>query len=142
MIKKLPWNFSRLEPLNTLWFNCFRLKKTCVLNIRFGILFCSALFFIAILISSSNISPRIITKRKSHGRRYETTLYLRLNTCRKFPQKRENQTSTSLRASSLFRESPEKSRESNTRKETRVRGAGWEARSLATRFARHKWRAF
>ena len=40
--------------------------------------YCSAVFFIVILISVSNISPRIITKRKDHGRRYKTTLYLRL----------------------------------------------------------------
>ena len=33
-------------------------------------------------------------KRKNHGRRNETTLYFRLKTCRKFPQKREHQTST------------------------------------------------
>ena len=53
------------------------------------------------------------------------------------PQKREHQTSTSLRASSLFGGSREKSRDSSTRKETLVRGAGWEARSLATSFARN-----
>ena len=97
----------------------------------FGLLYRSAVFFIVILISVSNISPRIIMKRKSHGRRNETTLYLRQKRYWKFPQKREHQTSTSLRASSLFWGSREKSRESSTRKETRVRGAGWEARSLA-----------
>ena len=113
--------------------NRFRRKNfTCMYcQIRFGILYCSAVFLIVILISVSNISSRIIMKRKSHGRRNETTLYLRLKTCRKFPQKREHQTSTSLRGSFLFRGSREKSRESSTRKETRERGAGWEARSLA-----------
>ena len=121
--------------LKILWFNCFRLKKhTCMYcQIRFGILYCSAVFFIVILISVSNISPRIIMKRKSHGRRYETTLYLRQKRCWKFPQKREHQTSTSLRASSLFWGSREKSRDSSTRKETRVRGEGREARSLSSR---------
>ena len=50
----------------------------------------------------------------------------------------------SLRASSPFGGSREKSRESSTRIETRVRGAGKEnplACSLATHFAHHKWRA-
>ena len=74
-------------------------------------------------------------KKKSHGRTKETTLYLRLKTCWKFPQKREYQTSTFLRGSSLFWARRENSCESSTRKETRVRGAGWEARSLATSFA-------
>ena len=91
------------------------------------------MFFIVILISVSNILPRIIIKRKSHGRRNETTLYLRQKRYWKFPQKREHQTSTSRRASSLFWGSREKSRESSTRKEMRVRGAGWEARSLSSR---------
>ena len=113
--------------------NRFRRKNfTCMYcQIRFGILYCSAVFLIVILISVSNISSRIIMKRKSHGRRNETTLNLRLKTCRKFPQKREHQTSTSLRAKSLFWGRSEKSRENTTRKEMQVRGAGWEARSLA-----------
>ena len=34
-------------------------------QIRFGILYCSAVFFILILISVFNISPRIIMKRKA-----------------------------------------------------------------------------
>ena len=110
--KKHPWNCSRLEPLNLM-----------VCQIRFGILYCSAVFFfIVILISVSNISSSVIMKRKSHGRRNETTLYLRLKTCWKFSQKREHQTSTSLRASSLFWARREKSRESSTRKVTKVRG--------------------
>ena len=84
--------------LKILWFNCFRLKKhTCMYcQIRFGILYCSGVFFIVILISVSNISPRIKMKRKNHSRRNKTTLYLRLKTCWKFPHKREHQTSTSL----------------------------------------------
>ena len=67
-------------------------------------------------------------EKKSHGRRNETTLYLRLKTCRKFPQKREHQTSTSLRARrarSLFWGSREKSarvrwRDCERRSERRV----------------------
>ena len=104
-------------------------------QIRLGLLYCFAVLFI--VISVSNISPRIQdnNEKKSHGRRNETNLYLRLKTCWKFPQKREHQTSTSLRGSFLFRGSREKSRESSTRKETRVRGAGWQARFLATSFA-------
>ena len=120
--------------LKILWFNCFGLKKrTCIVNSVFlsGILYFSAMFFIVILISVSNISPRIIMKRKSHGRRNDTTRYLRLKRCWKFSQKWDHQTSISLRASSLFWGSREKSRESSTRKETRVWGAGWEAPSLA-----------
>ena len=104
--------------LKILWFNCFRLKKHMYCQIPFGLLYRSAVFFIVILISVSNISPRIIMKRKSHGRRNETTLYLRQKRCWKFPQKREHQTSTSLRARrarSLFWGSREKSRESSTR---------------------------
>ena len=101
-------------------------------QIRFDILYWFAVFFV-ILISVSNISPRIIMKRKIHGRRNQTTRYLRQKRYWKFPQKREHQTSTSLRASSLFWGSREKSRDSSTRKETRVRGAGWEARSLSSR---------
>ena len=34
-------------------------------QIRFGILYCSAVFLIVISISVSNISPRIIMKRKA-----------------------------------------------------------------------------
>ena len=104
-------------------------------QIRFDILYRSAVFFIVILISVSNISPRIKMKRKSHSRRYKTTLYLRLKSCWKFPHKREHQTSTSLRARFLFWASREKSRESSMRKVTKVRGAWWEARSLPTSFA-------
>ena len=74
-------------------------------------------------------------KRKSDGQGNETTLYLRLKTCRKFPQKREHHTLTSLRGSSLFWGSRERSRESSTRKVTRVRGAESEARSLAPSFS-------
>ena len=127
--------------LKILWFNCFRLKKHMYCQIPFGLLYRSAVFFIVILISVSNISPGIIMKRKSHGRRNETTLYLRLKICWKFPQKREHQTSTSLRGSSLFWGSREKSRESSTRKETRVRGARWEARSLSSRLNFNSCRA-
>ena len=82
--------------LKILWFNCFRLKKHMYCQIPFGLLYRSAVFFIVILISVSNISPRIIMKRKKHSRRNKTTLYLRLKTCWKFPHKREHQTSTSL----------------------------------------------
>ena len=123
--------------LKILWFNRFRRKKhTCMYcQIRFGILYCSAVFFMLFL---SNISSRIILKWKSHGRRNKTPRYLRLKTCRKFPQKREHQTSTSLRARrarSLFWGSREKSRESSARKVTLARAAEWEARSLAPSFA-------
>ena len=125
--------------LKILWFNRFRRKKTYMYVLSnpfwYFVLFCSV--FYVIFISLSNISSTIILKRKSHGRRNETTLYLRLKTGRKFPQKREHQTSPSLRASTLFWGSHEKSRESSTRKETRLRWAGWEARSLATSFARN-----
>ena len=76
-------------------------------------------------------------EKKSHGRRNETTLYLLLKTCWKFPNKREHQTSTSLRASSLFWGSREKSRESSTRNMARVRARG----GMRGAFARHKWRA-
>ena len=116
--------------LKILWFNSFRLKRTYVLSnpSRYFVLFCSVFY------CYFDFSKRHFTKdnneKKSHGRRNETTLYLRLKTCWKFPQKREYQTSTSLRGSFLFRGSRKKSREV-TRKETRVRGAGWEARSLA-----------
>ena len=135
--KNLPWNCSRLEPLRFYGLTVLVSKNICI--VIFLLVFCSVFycfFFFCILVS--NISPRIIMKRKSHSRRYKTTLYLRLKSCWKFPHKREHQTSTSLRARrarSLFWGSREKSRESSTRKETRVRGAGWEARSLATSFA-------
>ena len=117
--------------LKILWFNSFRLKRTYVLsNLSwYFVLFCSVFY------CYFDFSKRHFTKdnneKKSHGRKNETTLYLRLKTCWKFPQKREYQTSTSLRGSFLFWRSREKSRESSTREETRVRGAGWEARSLA-----------
>ena len=51
--------------LKILWVNCFRLKKHMYCQIRFGILYCSAVFLIVISISVSNISPRIIMKRKA-----------------------------------------------------------------------------
>ena len=95
------------------------------------VLFCSAFY----CYFSKQHFTKDNNEKKSHGRTKETTLYLRLKTCWKFPQKREYQTSTSLRGSSLFWARRENSRESSTRKETRVRGAGWEARSLATSFA-------
>ena len=65
-------------------------------------------------------------EKKSHGRRNETTLYLRLKTCRKFPQKREHQISTTLRESSLFWASCEMSRECDGQGERRALSlAGW-----------------
>ena len=103
----------------------FSSQKTNVLSNPF--------WYFVLFRSVSNISPRIIMKRKSRGRRNQTTRYLRQKRYWKFPQKREHQTSTSLRASSLFWGSREKSRDSSTREETRVRGAGWEARSLSSR---------
>ena len=107
----------------------FSSQKTNVLSNPFWyfVLFCSV----------SNISPRIIMKRKIHGRRNQTTRYLRLKRCWKFPQKRDHQTSTSLPASSLFWGSREKSRESSTRNMARVRARG----GMRGAFARHKWRA-
>ena len=59
--------------LKILWFNCFRLKKHMYCQIRLGLLYCFAVHVLIIVISVSNISPRII-----HGRTKETTLYLRL----------------------------------------------------------------
>ena len=131
MIKKTSLKLFTFRALKILWFTCFRLKKQMYCQIRFGILYCSPVSFIVILISVSNISPRIIMKRKIHGRRNQTTRYLRLKRCWKSPQKRKHQTSTSLPASSLFWGGREKSRESSTRNMVRVRGAGWEVRSLA-----------
>ena len=114
--------------IKILWFNCFGLEKhTCMYcQIRFRqwyfVLFCSV--FYCYFDFSKQHFTKDNNEKKSHGRRNETTLYLRLKTCRKFPQKREHQTSTTLQGSSLFWGSREKSRESSTRKETRVRGAG------------------
>ena len=117
--------------LKILWFNCFRLKRTYVLSNPswYFVLFCSV--FYCYFDFSKQHFTKDNNEKKSHGRRNETTLYLLLKTCRKFNHKWEHQTSTSLRGSFLFRGSREKSRESSTRKETRERGAGWEARSLA-----------
>ena len=108
--------------LKILWFNCFRLKRTYVLSNPswYFVLFCSV--FYCYFDFSKPHFPKDDNEKKSHGRRNETTLYLRLKTCWKFSQKREHQTSTSLRASSLFWASREKSRESSTRKVTKVRG--------------------
>ena len=135
--KKLPSNCSRLEPLRFYGLIVFVAKNIHVCIVKSVLVFCIVLvlFWSVILISVSNISPRIKMKRKSHSRRYKTTLYLRLKSCWKLPQKREHQPSTSLRARSLFWGSREKSRDSSTRKVTRVRGARWQARSLTTRFA-------
>ena len=113
--------FLKLFPFRTLkilLFNCFRLKKHMYCQIRLGLLHCFAVRFI--VISVSNISPRIIMKKKSHCRTKETTLYLGLKTCWKFPQKREYQTSTSLRGSSLFWARRENSRGCEGRGERRV----------------------
>ena len=127
--------------IKILWFNCFGLEKhTCIYcQIRFRqwyfVLFCSV--FYCYFDFSKQHFTKDNNEKKSHGRKNETTLYLRLKTCWKFPQKREHQTSTSLRASSLFWGSREKSRHSSTHKVTRVRGAVWEARSLAIHFARN-----
>ena len=49
--------------LKILWFNCFRLKKHMYCQIRLGLLYCFAVLFI--VISESNISPKIIMKRKA-----------------------------------------------------------------------------
>ena len=104
------------------------------------VLFCSVFY------SYFDFSFQHFTKdnneKKSHGRRNETTLYLRQKRYWKFPQKREHQTSISLRGSILFWGSREKSHESSTDKVTKVPGARWEACSLATSFARNQWRAF
>ena len=66
MIKKTSLKLFTFRTLKILWFNRFRRKKhTCMYcQIRFGILYCSAVFFIVILISVSNFPPRIIMKRK------------------------------------------------------------------------------
>ena len=130
----------RFRTLKILWFNFFRLKKTFVLSNPFWyfVLFCSV--FNCYFYFSKQHFTKDNNENKSHSRRNETNLNLRLKIFRKFPQKRDHQTSNNLRGSSLFWASREKSRESSTRKKTRVRGAGWEARSLATRFPRHKWR--
>ena len=137
MIKKLPWNCSRLEPLRFYGLIVFVSKKAFVLSNPswYFVLFCSV--FYCYFDFSKQLSTKDNNEKKSHGRRNETTRYLRLKTCRKFPQKREHQTSTSLRASSLFWGSREKSRHSSTHKVTRVRGTVWEARSLAIHFARN-----
>ena len=110
--------------LKILWFNGFRLKKTYVLSNPFWhfVLF-SGVFYCYFDFSKQHFT-KDNNEKKSHGRTKETTLYLRLKTCWKFAQKREYQTSTSLRGSSLFWARRENSRESSTRKETRVRGAG------------------
>ena len=110
--------------LKILWFNCFRLKKTYVLSNPFWyfVLFCSV-FYCYFGFSKQNFT-KDNNEKKSHGLWNGTTLFLRLKTCRKFPQKREHQISTTLQGSSLFWGSREKSRESSTRKETRVWGAG------------------
>ena len=123
--------------LKILWFTVFvsKKKKKFVLSNPswYFVLFCSVFY----CYFSKQLSTKDNNEKKSHGRRNETTLYLRLKTCRKFPQKREHQTSTSLRASSLFWGSREKSRHSSTHKVTRVRGTVWEARSLPIHFARN-----
>ena len=125
--------------LKILWFTVFvsKKKKTFVLSNPswYFVLFCSV--FYCYFDFSKQHFTKDNNEKKSHGRKNETTLYLRLKTCWKFPQKREHQTSTSLRASSLFWGSREKSRHSSTHKVTRVRGAVWEARSLAIHFARN-----
>ena len=119
------------RPLRFYGLTVFVSKEHMYCQIRLGILYCSAVFFYCYFHFSKQHFTKDNNEKKSHGRRNETTFYLLLKTCRKFPQKREHQTSTSLRGSFLFRGSREKSRESSTRKETRERGAWWEARSLA-----------
>ena len=114
--------------LKILWFNCFGLEKhTCMYcQIRFRqwyfVLFCSVFYYYF------DFSKQHFTKdnneKKRHGRRNETTFYLRQKRYWKFPQKREHNTSTSLRGSSLFWGSRETRRECEGR-------PGWEARSLA-----------
>ena len=106
--------------LKILWFNSFRLKRTYVLsNLSwYFVLFCSV--FYCYFDFSKPHFPKDDNEKKSHGRRNETTLYLRLKTCWKFPQKREYQTSTCLRGSSLFWASHEKSRECEGQGERRA----------------------
>ena len=79
MIKKTFLKLFTFRTLKILWFNCFRLKKHMYCKFRLGLLYCLAVLFI--VISVSNISPRIIMKKKGHGHTKETTLYLRLKTC-------------------------------------------------------------
>ena len=81
MIKKKNF-FLKLftfRTLKILWFNCFPLKKTYVLsNPSWSlVLFCSAFYcyFRKQHFTKDN------NEKKSHGRRNETTLYLRLKTC-------------------------------------------------------------
>ena len=111
--------------LKILWFNCFGLEKhTCMYcQIRFRqwyfVLFCSVFYYYF------DFSKQHFTKdnneKKRHGRRNETTFYLRQKRYWKFPQKREHNTSTSLRGSSLFWGSRETRRECEGRGERRVR---------------------
>ena len=61
--KKKILRLFTFRALKILWFNCFRLKKHKYFQIRLGILYCFAVLFI--VISVSNISPRIIMKRKA-----------------------------------------------------------------------------
>ena len=61
--KKMFLKLFTFITLKILWFNCFRLKKHMYCKIRLGLLYCFAVLFI--VISESNISPRIIMKRKA-----------------------------------------------------------------------------
>ena len=64
MIKKTFFlKLFTFRTLKILWFNCFRLKKHMYCQIRLGLLYCFAVLFI--VISVSNISPRMIMKRKA-----------------------------------------------------------------------------
>ena len=123
MIKKTSLKLFTFTPLRFYGLIVFVSKKAFVLSNPswYFVLFCSV--FYCYFDFSKQHFTKDNNEKKSHGRRNETTLYLLLKTCRKFPQKREHQTSTSLRASSLFWGSREKSRHSSTHKVTRVRGA-------------------
>ena len=110
--KRLPWNCSRLEPLRFYGLIVFVAKNIHVCIVKSVLVFCIVLqYFLCYfyLIMQDFIEDN----NENHGRRNETTLYFRLKTCWRCPQKREHQTSTSLRARrarSLFWTSREKSR--------------------------------
>ena len=44
MIKKLPWNSSRLEPLRFYGLIVFVSKNVCIVNVKFLLVFCSVFY--------------------------------------------------------------------------------------------------
>ena len=122
--------------LKILWFHRFRRKKhTCI--IKPVLVFCIVLrcFLCCFYFIKQHFIKDNNEKKKPRPQKRNHSLLPSKDMPKISAETRTSNFNYSLRGSSLFWGSREKSRESSARKVTLVRGAEWEARSLAPSFA-------